>query len=89
MSAARLDLEFTEVRSPIDGRASRALIRPGNLATSASLLTTVVSEGPVLAYFDADERTYLDLISATRSSGERTAPARVFWALANESGYPH
>src|SRR5690606_27757107 len=64
---ARLDREFTEVRAPIDGRASRALIRPGNLVNSQSLLTTLVSEGPLVAYFDADERTFLRLREAQRA----------------------
>lgn len=65
---ARLEREFTEVRAPIDGRVSRALIRPGNLVSSQSVLTTLVSEGPVLAYFDADERTFLRLQEAQRAA---------------------
>lgn len=83
---ARLEREFTEVRAPIDGRASRALIRPGNLVSSASLLTTIVSEGPLLSYFDVDERTFLRLRAAGADRGEGTP---VFLALANEAGHPH
>jgi multidrug efflux system membrane fusion protein len=86
---ARLNQEFTEVRSPIDGRVSRALIRPGNLVSSANLLTTVVSEGSLLAYFDVDERTYLGLVSARAGSAVRADPTRVFLAVADEGGYPH
>jgi multidrug efflux system membrane fusion protein len=86
---ARLNHEFSEVRSPIDGRASRALIRPGNLVSSASLLTTVVSEGPLLAYFDADERTYLRLLAQNHASSGRGEPTRVFMGVADERGYPH
>jgi multidrug efflux system membrane fusion protein len=88
---ARLNEEFSEVRSPIEGRASRALIRPGNLVSSASLLTTVLSEGKLYAYFDADERTYLRLRQAERERSEKgpKEPTRVFMALANETGYPH
>jgi multidrug efflux system membrane fusion protein len=89
---ARLEREFSEVRAPIDGRVSRALIRPGNLVNGQSLLTTLVSEGPLLAYFDADERTYLRLSEAQRAAreaGEGVEPPRVFMALADETGYPH
>jgi multidrug efflux system membrane fusion protein len=89
---ARLEREFSEVRAPIDGRASRALIRPGNLVSSQSLLTTLVSEGPLVAYFDADERTYLRLREAQRAALEADEGAeapRVFMALADETGYPH
>ncbi len=54
LDSARLDLEFTDVRAPIDGRVSRALLTEGNYvsgnAGSASLLTTVVSVNPVYVY---------------------------------------
>jgi membrane fusion protein, multidrug efflux system len=88
---ARLNHEFSEVRSAIDGRASRALIRPGNLVSSSSLLTTVVSEGALYAYFDVDERTYLRLLAQNRQSRSenRGAPTRVFLAVTDETGYPH
>src|ERR1700692_4566696 len=61
---ARLNRGVTEVRTPIDGHVSRAIITAGNLVTSASLLTTVVSDDPVYVYFDADEQTYLRFAKA-------------------------
>ncbi len=57
LQEARLNREFTEVRAPIDGHVSRAIITAGNLVTSASLLTTLVSDDPVYVYFDTDEQT--------------------------------
>jgi multidrug efflux system membrane fusion protein len=83
LAAARLNLEFTEVRSPIDGRVSRMLITPGNLVATTSVLTTVVSDDPVYAYFDADEQTYLRFAHAANG----TSP--VYMGLADEQGYPH
>ena len=63
LESARLDLEYTEVRAPIDGRVSRALLTEGNyvsgVAGSASLLTTLVSVDPVYVYADIDEDAYL------------------------------
>jgi RND family efflux transporter MFP subunit len=63
--AAALDVEFSEVRAPISGRVSRALITAGNyvsgLPGSATLLTTIVSDGPVYAYVDMDETTLLEV----------------------------
>lgn len=85
LEAARLNLEFTEVRSPIDGRVSRMLITPGNLVSITSILTTVVSDDPVYAYFDADEQTYLRF---THSSVEG-AKSPVYMGLVDEQGYPH
>src|SRR5580704_18991203 len=93
LAAARLNREFTEVRAPIDGHVSRALITAGNLVTSASVLTTVVSDDPVYAYFDADESTYLryrQLNTAPAADGSREpAAAGVFMGLVDEEGYPH
>lgn len=88
LEAARLNLEFTEVRSPIDGRVSRALITAGNLVSNTSVLTTVVSDDPVYAYFDADEQTYLKF--APHGGDEaRTAQDSVYLGLIDEDGYPH
>ena len=60
---AKLNVEFTRIVSPIDGRVSKALVTPGNLVTStapeATLLTTVVSVDPVYVEFVGDEQTYL------------------------------
>jgi multidrug efflux system membrane fusion protein len=90
VAAAQLDLQFTQVRSPIDGRAGRAMVTEGNLAQAdATLLTTVVSQDPVHVYFETDEQTYLryqDLARKGERDSERN-PVRV--GLANETGYPH
>lgn len=63
LAAARLELGYTTVRSPIRGRTGRALVTAGNLVTGggtgATLLTTVVSQDPIHVLFDADERAYL------------------------------
>ncbi len=90
VAAARLDLQFTEVRSPIDGRAGRALATVGNLAQAdATMLTTVVSLDPVHVYFESDEQAFLRYAGLART-GQRDAtrnPVRV--GLADETGYPH
>src|SRR6266404_6585660 len=61
--SAKLDLDYTQVRAPIDGRISRALLTEGNyingVAAAATLLTTIVSVDPVYAYVDVDEDTLL------------------------------
>jgi multidrug efflux system membrane fusion protein len=91
LNAARLNLEFTQVRSPIDGRVSRALITAGNLVSSADVLTTVVSDDPIYAYFDTDEATYLRFAGLATSSahGHADYASAVFLGLVGEQGYPH
>ncbi|MEI9891844.1 MAG: efflux RND transporter periplasmic adaptor subunit [Caulobacteraceae bacterium] len=84
LATARLNLSFTRVISPIDGRVSKALITHGNLVTTADSLTTVVSDGPIYATFNADEQTYLRYASAQRG---KDAP--VYLGLMTEDGFPH
>jgi multidrug efflux system membrane fusion protein len=96
LAAANLNREFTEVRAPIDGHVSRAIITAGNLVTSASLLTTVVSDDPVYAYFDADEQTFLRYRKLEAGAPGQDAASKqadgtsgVFMGLVDETGYPH
>lgn len=97
LDQARLDLEFTEVRAPIDGRASNYTVTVGNLVNSGSsgestLLTTIVSLSPIYCYFEASEQDYLKYTrlaaSGSRPSSRDVAnPVRV--ALADETDFKH
>ncbi|MBJ3717234.1 efflux RND transporter periplasmic adaptor subunit, partial [Salmonella enterica subsp. enterica serovar London] len=95
VDAAQLNLDFTKVTAPIDGRASRALITSGNLVTAgdtASVLTTLVSQKTVYVYFDVDESTYLHYQNLARrgqgaSSDNQALPVEI--GLVGEEGYPH
>ena len=99
LHAARLNLEYSHVRSPIDGHVSRALITSGNLVSNTNLLTTVVSDDPIYAYFDTDEATYLRFVRQERSErtpsraaaahGPSPTTSPVFMGLVGEQGYPH
>jgi len=96
--SARLNLEFTEIHSPIDGRISRALVTQGNLISGgvsgagATLLTTVVSLDPLYLYSDADERAILKYLKLRRegsrvSARDEQIPAEM--ELSDETGFPH
>jgi len=91
---AALDLEFTRVIAPINGRISRHLIDEGNLVTAdTTLLTTIVSIDPMYAYFDVDERAVLHVRQLIREgkvqSARDVATVQVLLGLANETGFPH
>ncbi|WP_386068569.1 efflux RND transporter periplasmic adaptor subunit [Tahibacter sp. UC22_41] len=90
---ARLNLEFTRVTAPIDGRVGKALVTPGNLvAPGSSLLTTVVSLDPVYVSFEGDENTYLRYQGLERAGelpSAREAGNPVRMGLADEEGFPH
>jgi RND family efflux transporter MFP subunit len=60
LETARLNLGFTEIRSPLTGRIGRKLVSEGNLvAADQTLLATIVSIDPIHFYFDIDERSYI------------------------------
>lgn len=95
VDSARLNLEWTQVRAPINGRAGRALVTAGNLVSAgdaASVLTTVVSLDKVHVHFDADERAFLRYAEMARKGerpSERDGKVPVQVALADEDGFPH
>ncbi|MGO4382456.1 efflux RND transporter periplasmic adaptor subunit [Pseudoduganella sp. RAF19] len=83
--AAKLNLTYTNVVSPIDGRVSKAEITLGNLVDQNAVLTSVLSLDRIYASFDGDEATYLRV----GALAQRGKPATVKIGLANEEGFPH
>ena len=86
LRTARLNLEYTQVRAPIAGRASRANITVGNLVNEQSVLTSIAGVSKVYAYFDGSEQTYLRLRGDDKASDR---VPKVKMGLANEQGFPH
>lgn len=92
LRTAELNLSFTRITAPIDGRIGEALIRPGNLVTpSQSVLTTLVSIDPIHVVFEGDERIYLKYQAQARdgerpSSREARNPVHV--GLASDLDFP-
>lgn len=87
LDVAKLNLSFTRITAPIAGRVSRANVTPGNLVDSSTLLTTLVADDRVYAYFDVDEQTYLEHVQGGDVAG--TGDAEVWVGLVDEHGYPH
>jgi RND family efflux transporter MFP subunit len=94
--SVKLDLEYTRVCAPIDGRVSRALLTEGNyvngVAGTATELTTIVSVNPVYVYADMDEDSLLKfnaLASAQKleTDGEGRIPVEL--QLGDEQDFPH
>jgi multidrug efflux system membrane fusion protein len=89
----QLNYDWCKVRSPINGRVSRYNLTLGNLATQdQSVLTTVVSEDPIYASFDVDERTMLQVLRKIIPQKVNPLLAKgvpVELAVADEADYPH
>ena len=93
LDTAQLNMTYTRVTAPINGRISRANITLGNLVTNGqTLLTTVVSLDPIYVRFDDDEQAYLRSVKEARdraAGGSKEVAAPVLVGLADEGGFPH
>src|SRR5580700_2025725 len=92
-NSAQLNLEFTHVTSPIDGRVSHQLVNIGNLVQADSTrLTTIVSIDPIYAYFSVDELaalSYQRLIREGKLASSGAGKLLVYLQLQDETGFPH
>ena len=95
-NSAALNLEFTQIKSPVDGRVSDQRITIGNLvqpgAGPESVLTTVMSVDPIYAKVDADENAilkYVKLAEEGKRVSARTAKIPAWVELGNETDFPH
>jgi multidrug efflux system membrane fusion protein len=92
-----VDLKYTVLKSPINGRIDRAFVSKGNLltggASSGTLLTKIVNEQPMYVYFDVDERSllrYMRRRGETRDSAPgslREEGLKCFLQLADEPDF--
>lgn len=91
---AQLNLGYTRIHAPISGRISRTLVDEGNLvgAGEYTLLTTIVKDDPIYAYFSASERElleYLEMHPEKRVPRADQEHSPLYLGLPNESGHPH
>jgi RND family efflux transporter MFP subunit len=92
VEAAQLNLDFTQVRSPIHGRIGVQLVNRGNLVlANTTQLTTLVSIDPIYAYFYVDEASVMRYKEAVRAGKWPNAGQMppVWLHLETEQGYPH
>lgn len=94
---AELDLTFTRITSPIDGRISRSMVTAGNwvsagAAANATLLTTIVSQDPIYIYFDVSENNYLKykrLAQRGEKAGASEMGSTVEIAMPDDKDFPY
>jgi membrane fusion protein (multidrug efflux system) len=88
---AQLDLDYTTIRSPINGRVGKTLVDRGNLVgeTEATHLTTVVRWDEMYANFNISERALLELRAIAREREMQPQEIVVLAGQEDEKGYPH
>jgi membrane fusion protein, multidrug efflux system len=90
LDQAEINLGYTEIRSPIDGRIGLAIFTVGNLVEpSSGKLATIVSQDPIYVIFQASERDILEYKRRVAESAGKTAHVTVHIQLPNGSAYPH
>lgn len=91
VKSEQLYVDFTKVKAPIAGLLSRTMLDEGNLVEAdKTILTSIVSQDPMYAYFDVDERTLLRvrrLIQEGKIRSARDTKVVVRMALADESEF--
>lgn len=87
---AKLNLDFTVIRCPLDGRIGRSDIDVGNYVTAGqTVLATVSKEDPVRVYFTITEKEYIDLVRYIIKKGKEEEYPPIKLILADDSLYEH
>jgi RND family efflux transporter MFP subunit len=89
---ARLNLEFTDVKSLVDGIAGIAQVQIGNLVNPTTALTTVSQVNPIKAYFSISEQEYIHFADRINTETQKNVPTNgppFDLILADGSVYPN
>ena len=94
LTIAQINLGYTTVKAPFDGRMGRHLVDVGNLvgAGSPTTLATIEQIDPLYVYFTLNEIDVLRVRDAMRARGIEQAPVGklpIYLGLQTEEGYPH
>jgi len=89
LTQAEVNLDYTDIRSPIDGRIGRTAFTTGNLVNPASgTLATIVSQDPIYVLFPVSVRD-LETIRETRKRDGGMAKIDIRIKLSNGQDYAH
>lgn len=88
---AELNLSYTRITAPINGKVGRALVDVGNLlkAGEASELTTIVQSSPIYVYFTVSEKEFLRYAQLPDQPAPTHIASPVFLTLSDTSGQPY
>lgn len=94
LADAKLNLDYTEIRAPINGRVSRNLVDEGTLLeNNKTLLATIVNDDIIHVYFNVSETEYLDYQRKNpriRTTDAFTMPPVIVdLAMSDEPTYSH
>ncbi|MGC2414734.1 MAG: efflux RND transporter periplasmic adaptor subunit [Stellaceae bacterium] len=90
LTLAEVNLGYTDIRAPIDGRIGRTAYTTGNLVNAASgVLATIVSQDPIYAVFPVAQRQLEDIRAERHQENGSMIKIEILVKLANGKEYPH
>ena len=90
LTQAEINLDYTDIRAPIDGRIGRTAYTVGNLVNPASgVLATIVSQDPIYVLFPVSVRELETIREARRKEGGGLTKIEIRVRLSNGQDYPH
>jgi membrane fusion protein (multidrug efflux system) len=90
LQQAQINLGYTEIKAPIDGRIGMALVTVGNLVSSTSgTLATIVSQDPIYVLFPVTTQEVLDYRQRLAARPDASTSVVVRVKLPNGQDYPH
>jgi membrane fusion protein (multidrug efflux system) len=90
LDQAKINLGYTEIRAPIDGRIGRNLVSVGNVVSPTSgTLATIVSQDPIYVFFPVSTQQVLDFQQRFANRPDAASNAVVRIRLPNGQYYPH
>ena len=88
LDQAKINLGYTDIRAPIDGRIGMIQVSVGNyVGPNAGTLATIVSQDPIYVLFPISTRQFVDYRQRAAGAAAETAVARV--RLPNGQYHPH
>jgi membrane fusion protein (multidrug efflux system) len=90
LQLAEVNLGYTEIRAPVDGRIGRTAYTQGNLVNASSgVLATIVSQDPIYAIFPVAQRQLEDIRAERHQENGTMIKIEILVKLANGKEYPH
>jgi membrane fusion protein (multidrug efflux system) len=89
LTQTEINLGYTDIRSPIDGRIGLTALTTGNLVNPASgVLTTIVSQDPIYVLFPVSQRQLEDIRESRRQQDGSLTKIQILVTLSNGKEYP-
>ncbi len=89
LTQTQINLDYTDIRSPIDGRIGRTAFTVGNLVNPATgVLATIVSQDPIYVLFPVSQRQLEDIRQSRRQENGAMTKIQILVTLSNGAPYP-